>query len=187
MQISLLNQTRPLFHWRNDPYFCQKYLDGFVSALSSPDVNWWTGVVWITCGLLWCFYQMFGLSFWRHPFTAEHPLLHFSKSDKETNSVNVSKCSANFHFWVNYSFNVISCLVNQSPDVKHGIMEKWLSAQTFLKVRSHHPSHHYYWHSLSSHLHQRWSQKRCFSDGSQTYERNVSLCLIWSCITHTSS
>ncbi len=42
--------------------------------LSSPDVNWWTGVVWITCGLLWCFYQLFGLSFWRHPFTAEHPL-----------------------------------------------------------------------------------------------------------------
>ncbi len=43
--------------------------------LSSQDVNWWTGVVWITCGLLWCFYQLFGLSFWRHPFTAEHPLL----------------------------------------------------------------------------------------------------------------
>ncbi len=32
-------------------------------------------MVWITCGLLWCFYQLFGLSFWRHPFTAEHPLL----------------------------------------------------------------------------------------------------------------
>ncbi len=43
--------------------------------LSSQDVNWWTGMVWITCGLLWCFYQLFGLSFWRHPFTAEHPLL----------------------------------------------------------------------------------------------------------------
>ncbi len=27
------------------------------------------------CGLLWCFYQLFGLSFWRHPFTAEHPLM----------------------------------------------------------------------------------------------------------------
>ncbi len=26
------------------------------------------------CGLLW-FYQLFGLSFWRHPFTAEDPLL----------------------------------------------------------------------------------------------------------------
>ncbi len=32
-------------------------------------------MVWITYGLLWCFYQLFGLSFWRHPFTAEHPLL----------------------------------------------------------------------------------------------------------------
>ncbi len=61
---------------------------------TSHDVNWWTGVVWITCGLLWCFYQLFGLSFWRHPFTAEHPLV--SKwcnatflqicSDEETNS-----------------------------------------------------------------------------------------------------
>ncbi len=28
------------------------------------------------CGLLWCFYQLFGLSFWRHPFTAEHPLVN---------------------------------------------------------------------------------------------------------------
>ncbi len=37
----------------------------------SRDVHWWTGVVWITCGLLWCFYQLFRLSFWRHPFTAE--------------------------------------------------------------------------------------------------------------------
>ncbi len=24
------------------------------------------GLEW--CGLLWCFYQLFGLSFWRHPF-----------------------------------------------------------------------------------------------------------------------
>ncbi len=37
---------------------------------SSQDVNWWTGLVWITCGLLWCFYQLFGLSFWWHPFTS---------------------------------------------------------------------------------------------------------------------
>ncbi len=43
--------------------------------LSSRDVNWWTGEVWVTSGLLWCFYQLFGLSFWRHPFTAEDPLL----------------------------------------------------------------------------------------------------------------
>ncbi len=27
---------------------------------------WWT---WVTCALLWCFYQLFELIFWRHPFT----------------------------------------------------------------------------------------------------------------------
>ncbi len=43
---------------------------------TSQDINWWTGVVWITCRLLWCFYQLFGLSFWRHPFTADDPLLN---------------------------------------------------------------------------------------------------------------
>ncbi len=35
----------------------------------------WTGVLQITCRLLWCFYQLFGLSFWRHPFTEEDPLV----------------------------------------------------------------------------------------------------------------
>ncbi len=39
-----------------------------MQLLSSPDVNWWIR-------LLWCFYQLFGLSFWRHPFTTEHPLM----------------------------------------------------------------------------------------------------------------
>ncbi len=57
-----------------------------MQLLSFSDVNW-TGVVWIIV----MFLQLFGLSFWRHPFTAEHPLLssdailHFSKSDEETN------------------------------------------------------------------------------------------------------
>ncbi len=53
--------------------------DRFVSyghtVFASQDVNWWTGVVWVTYGLLLCFYQLFGLSFWRHPFTAEDPLM----------------------------------------------------------------------------------------------------------------
>jgi len=46
-------------------------IDNFFTNMqifTSQDVNWWTWVMWITCGLLWCFYQ---LSFWRHPFTAE--------------------------------------------------------------------------------------------------------------------
>ncbi len=42
----------------------------------SQDVNWWTEVVWITCRLSWCFYQLFGPSFWRHPFTAEDQLVN---------------------------------------------------------------------------------------------------------------
>ncbi len=82
VQISLLIQTRTLFYWRKCYYgLCIHILiknilmmDLF-HLLSSQDINWWTGVEWITCGLLWCFYQLFGLSFWRHPFTAEHPLL----------------------------------------------------------------------------------------------------------------
>ncbi len=82
-----------LFHWRkrfyglwtrilvrSDGFKLKKVLmmDFFLTntqILASQDVNWWTGVVWITCGLLWCFYQLFGLSFWRHPFTAEDPLV----------------------------------------------------------------------------------------------------------------
>ncbi len=61
-----------------------------IIILSSQDVNLWTGVVWITCGLLWCFYQLFGLSFWRHhSLQSIHwwdtdAMLHFSKSDEET-------------------------------------------------------------------------------------------------------
>ncbi len=42
-----------LFHWRKHYYIL------------------WT--VWT--GLLWCFYQLFRISFWRHPFTAEDPLV----------------------------------------------------------------------------------------------------------------
>ncbi len=52
-------------------------------------------------------HQLFGLSFWRHPFTAEsanlfrwrNKLIRFGWRE------GVSTCSAIFHFWVNYSFN----------------------------------------------------------------------------------
>ncbi len=105
MQIPLLIQTRLLFFtgentilWILDPYFSQKQqfevknMDLIITntqLFTSPDINWWTGVVWITCGLLLCFYQ---LSFWRHHslqsihWWASDVMLHFSKSDEETNS-----------------------------------------------------------------------------------------------------
>ncbi len=67
------------------------------------------GLEW--CGLFWCLYQLFELSFWRHPFTAEDPLL--SKrcnatflqicSNEQTNYIldgpRLSEFSARFHFW----------------------------------------------------------------------------------------
>ncbi len=76
------------FHWRTCYYGLWthilarsnglKYLNDKLflrntQLFTSQDVNWWTEVVWVTWGLLWCFYQLFGLSFWRHPFTAEDP------------------------------------------------------------------------------------------------------------------
>ncbi len=85
----------------------------------SQDVNWLTGVVWITCVLLWCFYQLFGLLFWRHPFTAEDPLV--SKwcnakflqicFDEEKlihilDGLRVSIFLAKLNFLVNYSFKL---------------------------------------------------------------------------------
>ncbi len=53
-----------------------------------------TGVVCITCGLLWCFISCLDSQFWRHPFTAEDPLpckwcnstCLLICSDEETNS-----------------------------------------------------------------------------------------------------
>ncbi len=75
------------------------------------------GVSWIIV----MFYQLFGLSLWRHPFTTEDPLV--SKwcnatflqicSDEETNSTHLGwpegeYFSANANFCVDYSFNLHS-------------------------------------------------------------------------------
>ncbi len=55
-----------------------------LNLVTSQDFNQWTGVLWITCVLLWCFHQLCGFSFWRHPFNTEDPLMskrwNFSKS-----------------------------------------------------------------------------------------------------------
>ncbi len=75
-----------LFHWRKHYYGSRSHIFGSGVRLKTL---WWIcflqthsfwlhktiidGLEW--CGLLWCFYQLFGLSFWRHPFTAEDPLV----------------------------------------------------------------------------------------------------------------
>ncbi len=112
-----------LFHWRKRHYGLWTHIlagsNGLkiktscflqTQVLASLDINWWTGVVWMTCGLLWCFYQLFGLSFWRHPFTAEHPLLRHwcnatflqiwwrNKPIYILDDLRVSKLSEHFYF-----------------------------------------------------------------------------------------
>ncbi len=88
VQISLLIQTRKLFHWRKRYYGLWTRILVRSNGLKLKTA-WWIcflktrnfsllqmlidGLEW--CGLLWCFYQLFGLSFWRHPFTAKHPLV----------------------------------------------------------------------------------------------------------------
>ncbi len=72
VQISLLIH-RWLFHWRKQCFVYRtliyQQLDCFFCLLQMLT----DGLEW--CGSLWCFDHLFGLSFWRHPFTAEHPLL----------------------------------------------------------------------------------------------------------------
>ncbi len=69
----------------------------------------------ITCGLLRCFYQLFELSFWRHPFTAEDPssdvMLNFMQifSDEETNS------STSWMAWGQVHFQPIFIFVWTTP------------------------------------------------------------------------
>ncbi len=81
---------------------------------ASSKCKWWTEVVLI-CGLL-CFYQLFELLFWWHPFTtftASEVMLNFSKSvpmkKKKlyiSDDLTMSRptFSANVHFGVNCSF-----------------------------------------------------------------------------------
>ncbi len=77
-------------------------MDLFLEFLASQD--WWTGVVWIICGLLICFYQQFGLIL-TAPIHCRgsigERMLYLSKSDKETNSSTswMDWGWAHFHFW----------------------------------------------------------------------------------------
>ncbi len=112
----------------------------------SQDVNWWTGVMWIT--LIFFFYQVFGL--WRHPFAAEDPLA--SKwcntkllkicSDEETNISTswVALGCAHFHFWVNHYFNQIKIYILSYVNhmsriifISHSILN-WKKFSTFFTI-----------------------------------------------------
>ncbi len=67
------------FEESNNPRSCQIVNNQILLTELSMYEEQAPGVVWITCGLLWCFYQLFELPFWRHPFTAEDPLASIRK------------------------------------------------------------------------------------------------------------
>ncbi len=87
--LSNYQWEKTFIHWRKRYYGLWTHifvksvlmLDQF-QLLSSPDVNWWTGVEWIIVVSLsdshsdgtHSLQSIYWLSFWRHPFTAEHPL-----------------------------------------------------------------------------------------------------------------
>ncbi len=92
-----------LFHWKKI-----LLLDLF-QLLSSEDVNWWTGVVWITCGL-WCFYQLFGLILTapihcRASISEQVMQCYISTNlmKKQTHPNLEQPEGEHFHFWVKYS------------------------------------------------------------------------------------
>ncbi len=72
--------------WIEDSYLSQKQqlevknMDLFLLTYNFSLHKMLTSVMWITCELLECFYQFLGLSFWRHPFTAEERI-HWWTSD----------------------------------------------------------------------------------------------------------
>ncbi len=133
MHISLQLQTSFLLEkvilWIEDSYISLKQrfkvknflmMDLFprdMQLFTSQENKWRTGVVQLTYGLLWCFYQLFGLSLWRHPFTALDPLVskwcRFLQicSNKETNLSIYSMAWG----WVNLGLtHPIKCLVAES-------------------------------------------------------------------------
>ncbi len=92
------------------------------------DINWWTGDVWIVCGLLWCFYQLFWLI-----LTAP---IHCRGSIGEQ----VMRCyiSPNIFGWRNkliastFLANIYIFLVNQNAWLDRVICWLWLACHAYV-------------------------------------------------------
>ncbi len=78
-------------------------LNKYVGVILTDGLEW--------CGLLWCFYQLFGLSFWWHPFTSndEQVMQHYISPNLMKNKLIYTQDGPNFHFCVNYSCKHMPC------------------------------------------------------------------------------
>ncbi len=126
MNISLLIQMRLNFLKNNTmdrglilvkkQWFEVLMFKTFIICLLKQTAFHFSRDMWIAWGLLWCFYQLFGLSFWWHLFTVDDPLLSklcnatFPHLFPWNNKLIIigwpenDTFSANFYFGLNYSF-----------------------------------------------------------------------------------
>ncbi len=122
-----LNQERNM-HWSSTVYE-QKWSKKYFKQICGCILMWETALLWIKCmescfgqKLLlmmdlesqdvnwWTVYQLFGLSFWRHPFTAEHPLLRQWWNDTFLKNIQMKK-QTHISWMVCGWINVKKCLV----------------------------------------------------------------------------
>ncbi len=108
-----------------DSYFGQTWwfenalmLDLFLAntqLFSSQDMNWWTGVVWITVDFCEVFiscldshsdgtHSLQSIHWWASDGMIITPELFWWRNKLILDSLRMSTFSANFHFWVNYSY-----------------------------------------------------------------------------------
>ncbi len=114
---------------KTDSLKLKRLYDGFVftnmQLLSSPDVNWWTGVVWIIVMFL-----SDSHSDGTHSLQSIHywdTETHFSKSDEETNSstpLMLRGWSTIFaHFHLRYSLNIYIIISPSQFSVQ--VLQSW--------------------------------------------------------------
>ncbi len=113
----------------NDGFVSYKYATGL--EILSPHERLTDGLEW--CGLLWYFYQLFGLSFWWHPFTADDPLV-----SKWRDAIQFFK----YFWWRNKLFYILNGL---RVSTLLATFLLWLWSADFLILR-------WTWHILSVHM-----------------------------------
>ncbi len=104
--------TEEVLLWIMDSYFSQKRMD-LSHLLSSPDVNWWTGVLWIIVMFL-----SDSHSDGTHSLQSIHcwdtdAVMHFYKPDEDTHLHAYSKCS---YFGWAIPLNILRSVILDAAD-----------------------------------------------------------------------
>ncbi len=95
----------------------------------------WGGMDYLWIILFWCFCQLFGLSFWRHPFTAEDPLV-----SKWCNATFLQICSDVSYKDMAEIVRVVQLYTILNSLVLHG----WMEVKCYPKRLTLHSSYSFY-------------------------------------------